>query len=1822
MTAKLSSFELNSMHFTRKEEQKDGAKALVLIILEPLGSKSPKDAPPSQHPHNFIWKEKYDKKSQRAYYINLKTKKSAWHLPKRTDFSKEELGIIDAYVVRRKQSAEELSPQPENSGSTALKPDPSQVSAALSIHDIPEEPKAPAHDESTTATSPNESKTSPTDSVIQSHTPTDFATQSTDSVVQPILEKIQNKQSKTSQIGLLTYHKVVFDGKKPKIFFLEQGKMTSEYLFQEIFSKEHNRSYYKNMSTKATSWKLPKGISPVQPVSPKNKTPPVNKSETSEQSVVEKSIDTHNSSTPTSVNNTRIHDGIIFEAQESNNSVTLVVKGQRDAEFSFKEKLDPKTKRTYYINLGTKKSMWKLPSKSSFDLSKIQSALAENNVKEGNTADMTERESSALEPTKEVANPSNHPSEEGARAQAAEKDFNAHRARQPAERSLESAEIAASTLTTGSLSQSTLETEQLTHNGVIFERTVKSGLTLLRVKGTTSKKYKFRQKFDQKSQRQYYINLETKKSMWKLPQFTPEEKEMFKQAQNEALSVGTSEHFDTSASESPTPGTPSTPRQSSIKQGTTTTSEFPDTISHLTLGTPTETLQTPSTDERTRPAPIVVPEDSQPSEASASSPGGSSASPTQKMHATHFTNTGRPSSFRLKQSPLANSPSNSFSNSPPSDAGSLDFSRAFSGERQKREKDVISSSRSTLTRDNGFSGEAVRGALEDTIDNAIFFRIGAGETRTLVAVEAFLYDDAALVPQQKKKGAHKQSIVVCVARDFSGVYGMFFIDKRVTKAKSTMTSSHILQSFPLVDNVTIRELEEAGHNCKFQLTINDSQCTLLTEMALKNRLITSIAFAVKSYPPFDNVPKFLRRIAAIDFVQTFHSPVLPPDHKIGTGDLVRSLIALKDNKRLDTLRILIRDATERDLALESLTNFLCSPDFSPRTAKNCFQILKELMRTVTPTKKSYLRKKLTCVLTSLMNRDIPQMRQYDIPSIVYQLHLMFNAQEDWINRGILPEVDFTADFYSESTNVTRIKFDKARIKRRNKINNLGIPNGVFVAVFVHTVDNQRVLASTKGNGMPLFEMSRVQFHTAIEQTIGSSEDMTWLCSLGAFSKGLIHRLVTWVKRSKNASVFLRGFIECLSDIVNQHKFVEDLGYLLDYPVQLSGSEQKSVIFLFSQTVPNEQDHPAPKEYQWRDFLGFEHSIYQKLYDIQETARLETLNHNFEGKRWIYSAVAHEQSLKKKVKRGFYVAHLRIHFESDGFSVLISNNNRTLIPLQFVQETIPAPHEWMDLTNRIVAQDSDLTNDFLSGESFIPSQGTRHHECQTLKQRFYRAWHLLAQDLHVEALGELYPMEMIPFDETGKICCCVFYHVVNEPAEKESYPKGKFLWRQSRAFEDMYHQVYNTSVYRSRLESILTHVTKEKELANVGATALDEAFRYQTEELEVGTQTRFDKWWMSMMWMDLVVHFSNMHDSMYSPQDAMSQFYEYVQILHKQRREIIQQCFEGKKWEEIVQHLQQDEQNMIDQLTADHPLEPFVDPVPEVEDWDNIFPMDIETDRDLDEVLRLDEMLNGPTPVEVCKFLVDDIIEDSMIIYFDRCELEECAQVLEGIIDRLEAEEEEQEDEHFANLVELSRKLVLAERQKYKQQIVDMFHECTSSTNKEDLKLSQMELTYDKQILQMVNGYEDSVKQAEVLFQVISGAQNTLELSEVMTNYEIALDNYEFFSECTADGEVMSAEELKSLGVPRELIRTMTRRLPPPPSIGSQHSSTETVRASIHNELVRTSSHFQMVSHEEVAAERRRLDAEIRMQKVSLKRVGKQYQDNFPKYQRGSKLVRF
>lgn len=1935
--------EINSIKF-RKDVYPNEQ---VYYIIESL-IKEPNDP-------NYTWREKFDEKTKRNYFIHLKTKKSTWKLPTKKDFSEEELKIIENSFEKKENTLN------DNQINSINQKNVTSNGNVISSPVSPTSQNNNSNNQSEINSRSQDNVVSPKTNLekVSQEIPNNInSDQQISSTLKFVLSKIATNSYENITVGDINYHKVVYEGKKKKIYLLQEGIQSDEALFEELFSEQHNRNYYKNEKTKKTSWSLPKtkiesqpnitntpntpstpiasndknstesqsnkslAISkdneaknnsasiantkptieiPLSPLSQKNLSSPPNRrasmispnspktpqlsnlnnankrlsmpaekiesenntpkstlkspssitslpltpindspikspltSSNNNDQIASKEYSKRDNFNVTNTEDIEVVNGIQYLRIVENNQITLQIKGQTAPEFTFKEKFDNKTNKKYYINMKTKKSTWKLPKISDFNQEDIKDSIVKKDsdsasvnsvstsqsrqslppgetIQEKSTIQeikFEEQKPIALSPNPSIDTPTVSP-----RIASISQEIKKSTSHESLSSIQDTKSIAStdtfSTLSTqladsSSVNQESLSIGEIKNHGLIFVKKIIKQDILLNIKGTNEPKYTFKEKFDKKTNRNYYVNMETKKSVWKLPKlndFTIEEQSYFNKMEE---SIKNNINNDTVTSKSSSSIIDN--RRNTIANIKSINDENLENfkqelknqrgsvqISNEKMFSRFRTGSTASVDSHKFSTGSTIGIEGQ-SEGS-----GSPSSPADDLKKILTNQNSKwKSSFKLKQPPSRRSSS-------PVSVDSNDTESTYSDFQ-----DIDLTRRLSFGIDAKMPGDYSKGTLETTIEHAIFHRVGGGDVHTLVAIDAYIYEDASHI-QKKQKG--KQRIIICIARDFCGAFGLFIFDKKVSKAKSYHTSL-ILHSFPLAEGAKIKDLETVGTNCQFQLIVNDTILTFLTEIQLRNRLSNSLTYVQRSLPSFNIYEKFRLRLAMTDFVQTYHIPTIPPD-AIDTASLIRSLISIRDRNQLDILKNVIRDPIQRDFAMEALSDILSTTEFNTTISKNFFSLLKEIIRIVTPTKLPHLRQLFISNLLKLSNLNKPILREYDIPELIRQLNAMFDAQEDWEGRGCLPAISFQSELFLPDFSGPKSKFlDRSRTKKSRNILNSVIQDGVYISVLIHT--NNLVVASTKSYGIPYFPVKRVSWNMVSNMTIDNNEDFAWLHSFGKFSSELVNTLWKWAQSNEVVSIFLKGFIETLNDIINQYKFTENLGYLLDSPVQLS-KDGKSIVFVFSLNVEKESNFQLPKDYQWKDLLIFEHTIYQKLYEIEETSRLEHLNHGLYGERWIYSAISHEESISKSLNPGFYIAHLRILANGDDNFILITDENRSMIPYKFVQDVSPTQDEWRELSNRFLNLGSlHLTDDFLLGENFIPNEDTRFYECKTFWQRFYLSWHLLAQKLNVDDLGQLFFIQPILIDEVGKYQFCIFYHIVDDANEmEESYWKYNFHWRKQSILENSMNLKFNFQINLLRKKFELNQKI-EKKSSYISSISIDENIRHNLDLKEAFPVMQIDKLWIPFQWMNFVYDFSQ-----YPKEDTYQKviYEQWFTYLSSQRMKLINQSKNAKTWEEIILHFNELETKEKDNLMHENPISVYIDPVPEFISWENISPLDIVTDRNISDIENIDTLIGAPSSKEIASSIVDFIIEDSFILYFEKKEIEECAMALSEIIDIIEQKEIEEDEQYSRELIEMCKIKVMNERQNFKKKILTTFY---NTITLDDLSedINQIEVSYEPIIRKMITSFDEFMNESDQLLQIIGGVQNTLELMEHITSSELTMDNYEFFTESTILGEKISKKEMQSLGFSKQMINNMLRNLPP--LAVPLASSPELSRLRVKEEISKSGVLNGLTSIDIFVNERRRIDEYERMHKESLERVGKQYREGFPNYQRGPNIVRF
>ncbi len=395
-----------------------------------------------------------------------------------------------------------------------------------------------------------------------------------------------------------------------------------------------------------------------------------------------------------------------------------------------------------------------------------------------------------------------------------------------------------------------------------------------------------------------------------------------------------------------------------------------------------------------------------------------------------------------------------------------------------------------------------RGKIETYMEEDLFRGVGLGEVRVLCAIKGYYL----------KKGHAKKEVAIGIVRDYSGAFGLFFANYNTQKKGKKFCS--IAFDIPMLHFYEMSTVLADKDIVRFHLVIDGSEFDILTHIVLRDKLWRGLEFVYKLIRAKKGQELCLYRMSAIDFAMTY--TVQRPSHT--RESLLMELVALiqrtktpeEPNTDLDELfqdlRILLRNGDDREWIIEQLYSFTRSRDFKSRHVVICAQILDAILKTPSAVgnfqveRAEYQRhmiRNMIHVWSKLKVLD-EQLVQDLIEEVEDTFVIMRNV---WESRGNLPDVKFSDDFFLSDQEDAKEQFTLERLKSmhetklKESLSSKSLEPGVYLASIFYT-PNGEILSDMKDN-LPCVPLTNLHYSEVIDFNVDSGDrNMEWMIRYG------------------------------------------------------------------------------------------------------------------------------------------------------------------------------------------------------------------------------------------------------------------------------------------------------------------------------------------------------------------------------------------------------------------------------------------------------------------------------------------------------------------------------------------------------------------------------------------------------------------------------------------------------------------------------------------------------------------------------------------------------
>lgn len=985
--------------------------------------------------------------------------------------------------------------------------------------------------------------------------------------------------------------------------------------------------------------------------------------------------------------------------------------------------------------------------------------------------------------------------------------------------------------------------------------------------------------------------------------------------------------------------------------------------------------------------------------------------------------------------------------------------------------------------------------VEESLQMDVFSKLGMGFVHVFytLKVNHFITQNLKVIKKDK---------TLAIVRDFVGVYALFLVEMgSSTKLSLRKKSSMIVtDSFSLMHQFQIKDVEIIKGIIKLEINFFEDTLSIAISSQNRDRLKEALIFSIQQNRRYTGVDRAMRKLAVCDLLNTYHiqSNLEKKSMKSLIEELINSdkllTVNTTNNEAFRIFKLRLRNSEDRDNAIETLIKYFSEKKKSYHNAIILSQVAIELP---SPTFKLSQEKTLSKIFKIYAKNEAYELK-YNLKIQHEECIALYEAMSKWNGRGYLEEEDFSI-FGSSFILNSEIKNNrKSRV-----VDNLSklVEPGIYIGLFM--IYKDEFLQDSK----EFIPMWKLNYTRTDELPFNNYNDLIfeWLTTFGTnvftFCKQLIYPFLN----IPSIITFKKSFFESVNNISNELNF--DSGIIHDRAIYL----QSNTIIIPITRILYEKPQQLPQGYSWTNLHDIEHKVYERYCGIDPLYRMEKLDDSFEGIRWIKNVISSTHQINNTtINPGFYLAYLRAHLDSD--QVLVLNNNRNMIPYEYMSANSPTTREW-----------NYIRKFFTDRQKFLPNRLTVNADtpekiCKLFEQKFARAFFKLQRFVGFQITeSNWYYISPISLDENENIKFCVFVDFAQN-LELSNEEKSSFLWRNRKIFENMNNITFNPRIFSLWAEEKLKSETKESEF-NVIDSSTDEIFsRRQIQNLPLSLKLEYE--WSSIQWTQLILTWKHSY-----PKNSNLTEQIWNQFSTIKKLVILESQKKNCSWNNISSTIDQFNQNEISKLDISNPVEVKMNPIfdeelqiQEDEFWSNIETEHFTTTVDnLNQIVNINEIMREPSSVDVCKEITTQIIETALVIVIDKKEFEEVKSVLLDTIDIVELIY----DMIDATILEESKKevenILFMNRQLYKENLLHKYTNVISVMEGEPDEITnqlnsgeKIYFTYDHAIRSLVHSFKRTVDQGTKILQVINSTQESFEILQEVSKYDIVYESKNSF----------------------------------------------------------------------------------------------------------------
>jgi len=227
---------------------------------------------------------------------------------------------------------------------------------------------------------------------------------------------------------------------------------------------------------------------------------------------------------------------------------------------------------------------------------------------------------------------------------------------------------------------------------------------------------------------------------------------------------------------------------------------------------------------------------------------------------------------------------------------------------------------------------------------------------------------------------------------------------------------------------------------------------------------------------------------------------------------------------------------------------------------------------------------------------------------------------------------------------------------------------------------------------------------------------------------------------------------------------EELGFIYDLPVMMvspGGSEKQTTLVCLVRTLPSKDAVATKGPWGWVVHETFEDANLKAHFGVDTVAKpclapdknaeFNPFAANPVGDRWFKGVTLFTAQIGRVPDKGVYLGVMKVCSSTEGFSIMVNEHNRIMIPLIFLTCTQLTPEELKWMQGVRIREEKGI--DLLEGKK--PNRGwlgpeMSGEEGATFAEKMWWAIDEAKSRLDTNSLGMLYDCEVMDVDENSNI----------------------------------------------------------------------------------------------------------------------------------------------------------------------------------------------------------------------------------------------------------------------------------------------------------------------------------------------------------------------------------------------------------------------------------------------------------------------------------------